>query len=547
MKKKTIRALFLIALAISIVLSGCNFGKSNQGENPQSSTGDAKEEPKQVLNISARSDISTLDSAQVSDDFTVMNNINEGLYRLDQHNQPIEGMASEHTVSEDGLTHTFTIRDAKWSNGEPVTANDFEYAWKRVFKENGYYTSMFVKAGILHAGRIVNGEMNPEDLGVKAVDGKTLEVRLENPTPLLKLLLTFVAFFPQNQKFVEAAGKQYGLEYDKVLSNGPFMLTDWKHEQGWQYKKNPNYWNAKEVKLEEINAFIVKDPSTGINLFETGKLDRVIIAEAFVDSYRNKEDFMSYSEPRTVFLRFNNDHPVFKNKHIRRAFGMAFNREGLTNAILNNGSEPLYGVVPKGVYFSPDNQDFRQRNGDFLKGTVEDARQDWQKGLDEIGQKELEASMLVDDMADMKKTAEYLKDQLERNLPGLTLNIKVVPFQQRRQLEVERNYQFSLSTWGPDYSDPMAHLDIFATGSPSNRMNYSNPKYDELVKQASFETDLKKRFDMMLQLEQIFLGEDAAIAPVFQRGECVLQRKKIKGLVKHSSGPEFTFMWTTIE
>lgn len=540
MGKITKISALIYVLVLALILSGCNFSSSDKKDGKKAG---------QVLNVTEPADIPTLDSTKAHDGiaFTVLNNINEGLYRQDENNLPIKALATEHKESEDKVVHTFTLRDSEWSNGDPVTAQDFEYAWKRVMKDKSPYAFMFVTAGVKNAEAILNEEKGAEELGIKATSEKTLEVTLESANPLFQTLLTFPTFLPQNQKFVEEKGDQYALEYDDLLFNGPFKLVEWTHEQGWKYEKNEDYWDAKAVKLDKINVYVVKDPSTGANLYETNKVDRVELSSALVDEYKDDENFETLKESGLVFLRFNHNHPVLGNKDIRRAVNMVIDKNGLTDVILKDGSSPLNGVVPAGYYNSPENKDYRELNGDFNTGTVEEAQKLWEKGLKETGQKDVTVSINIADSDDHKKVAEYIQAQLEDNLPGFKLEIKAVPFAQRLEIEKAIEYDISLSSWGPDYSDPMTYLDMWLKDGSANRMDYYNPKLDALVTEARKETDLSKRYEMLLDLEKILLEEDAAIAPLYQEGESMLMRSKIKGLLVHPTGAEFSYKWTSIE
>lgn len=549
MERKIRAQALLLMMAFVLILSGCNFSSSDSGNSEGSNADGGEGEASQVLNISATADIPTLDSTKAHDGvaFTVLNNVNEGLYRQDENHQPIEALVTEHTENEDQTVHTFTLRESKWSNGDPVTAQDFEYAWKRVMKDASPYNFMFVTASIKNAEAIMNGEADADELGVKAIDEKTLEVTLESANPLLESLLTFPTFLPQNQKFVEEQGDQYALEAENILFNGPFTLTDWTHEQGWNYEKNEDYWDAEAVKLDKINAFVVKDPTTGVNLYETNKVDRIELSSESVDQYKEDPNFDTILEPSMIFLRFNHTHPVLGNKNIRQAINMAIDKESLTDVILKDGSTALNGVVPKGFFQSPEGEDYRDLNGDFNTGSAEDAQKLWETGLKEAGVSDLTVSINISDSDDHKKVAEYLQAQLEDNLPGFKLEIKAVPFAQRLEIEKAIEYDLSLSSWGPDYSDPMTYLDMWVEGGSANRMDYHNPKLDELVNQARVETDLSKRFEMLLNIEKILLEEDAAIVPLYQDGTSILMREKIKGLIVHPTGASHTYKWASIE
>jgi oligopeptide transport system substrate-binding protein len=531
-------------LAMSLVFSGCNFNSSKKSTTDDS----GKTGTKQVLNVIETEEL-TLDSvsAHTGTSFTVLNSIQEGLYRLGPENKPVSAIAEDHTQSADGLVHTFKLRDAKWSNGTAVTANDFVYSWQRIFKEAGDYQSMFVDAGILNAKEIMDGGKSAEDLGVKAIDEKTLQVTLSQPNSLIESLLTFTSFLPQNQKFVESQGDKYALEYGNLLFNGPFILSDWKHDQSWQYKKNPDYWDADNVKLDEINVNVVKDVSTAVKLYDTGTVDRVILSGAYVDQYRDNKNFQSVDTSEVYFLRLDHKNAALSNKNIRRAINMAIDKDGLANVILNNGSKSLYGLVPHSFSTSPDGKDFRELNGDINKGTVKEAQDFFAKGLQEINQSSVKVSIMTADEDYNKKTAEYLKDQLETNLPGLTIEIKMVPIQQRLDLEKSINYDISLSSWGPDYGDPMTYIGMWVTGGSANRMGYSNADYDSLVNKAKTEIDEKKRYQMLLDAEKILLEQDAAIVPLYQQFSAILQKESIKGLVSLPFGADYSHKWTSMD
>lgn len=536
----------MLLAVVGLLLTGCNFNKS---EETESKAGDEDTTAtKQVLNMVEASEIPTMDSVLAHDNisFTVLTNVNEGLYRLGQEHNPELAMASDDQISEDGLVHTFTIREANWSNGSPVTAADFVYAWQRVFNETGHYASMFETANILNAKEILTGEKSVEELGVKALDSKTLEVTLVAPTALLGQYLTFPTFLPQNQEFVESQGEKYALEASELLFNGPFILTEWKHDESWKYEKNPKYWDADTVKLEEVNVFVVKEDATQLNLYETNKVDIINLSSTTVDQYKDNENFIALADSEIFFLRFNHNHKALGNENIRRAIDMSWDKQAHVDTILNNGSLALYGLVPAGFSFSPEGKDFRELTGDLNHGTIEQAQEFLAKGLKEIGQDSVEITLTVSAVEGNDKTAEYLKNQIEKNLPELSVDIKLVPVEQRYELETAKEYDMVISAWGPDYIDPMTYIGMWVTDGSANRMDYSNAEYDALVEKANTEKDSSKRYQMLLDAEKM-LFEDAAIAPLYQRGLAVLQKTTIKGLVRHPSGPDFSFKWTNIE
>jgi oligopeptide transport system substrate-binding protein len=538
-------SLFLVLLlAVSTVLAAC-------GSNKSSGNGDTAKKD-QVLNLVEKQEIPTMDSALATDvvSFNALNNTMEGLYRLGKDDKPVEGMAKgEPQVSADGKIWTFKLRDAKWSNGDPVTANDFVYAWRKVVDPKTGSEYAYIMYDIKNAQAINEGKMKPEQLGVKALDDKTLQVQLETPVPYFKNLLTFGTFLPQNEKFVKQQGKKYGLEANTTLYNGPFVLSSWKHDDKWQLKKNPNYWDKNSVKLKEVNVKVVKDTQTMVNLYESKAVDRVLLDSEFVDKYKNDKDFRTEKEANVFFLRFNEQNPVLKNVDARKAISMAFDKKQFTNVILNNGSVPADFFVPLEFAKGPDGKYFRQDNGNFNTYNVKEAKKHWEKAKKALGKDKITLELLNYDDDLSKKAGEYLKEQLEKNLKGLTVNIKQQPFKQKLELETKTDYDFSLAGWGPDYADPMTFIDMFTTGSGNNQMHYSNPEYDKLVQEAktTYAQQPEKRWEAMLKAEKILLDQDAAIAPVYQRGVAVLQRPYVKGLLKHKVGPELTYKWVSVE
>lgn len=257
-----------------------------------------------TLNLSTVSDIPSLDVSKATDaeSFQVMNSTMEGLTRIDAEGKVQPGVAESWETSEDGLTWTFKLRkNSTWSNGTPVTAKDFEYSWKRTLTPETASEYGYIMADIVGAS-IKEIEANGVDgVGVKALDDYTLEVKLNRPVAYFAELMSFQVFFPQNQAFVESCGDAYGSSVDKQLYNGPFTLTTWKMEDQYSMTKNPNYWDAANVKLEKINTKVVKDTGAAINLYEAGQIDVVGLSSDYVDKYKDSKEFHT-SEDGSVFI-----------------------------------------------------------------------------------------------------------------------------------------------------------------------------------------------------------------------------------------------------
>ncbi|MDR7072010.1 peptide ABC transporter substrate-binding protein [Fictibacillus barbaricus] len=556
MKKSKWSLLLTLVLVLSMFLAACSGkdgGKTKDNGNGDGDKAAAKPSEPQVLNLTDGSEIPSMDSSQATDQvsFEVMNNVMEGLYRLDKDNQPTPGVAEKYDLSDDGLVYTFHLNpNAKWSDGSQVTAKDFVYSWRKALDPKTLSEYAYIMGPVKNANAIqTDGDPlygKVDQLGVEAVDDATLKVTLEAPAPYFLGLTGFATFYPQKEEYVKSQGDKYALEASNLLYNGPFVLSDWKHNEGWQFKKNDKYWDAKTVKLDEINVKIVKDVATGVNLYETGAVDTTGLNAEFVDQYKDNPDMYKRGDAAVYFLRLNEKNPALKNVKIRKALDMAYDKKSMNDVINNNGSTEAYYLVPKDFTFSKDGEDFRKTNGNFGKFDPEGAKKLFEEGLKEIGKKEVSLELLNYDSESSKKIGEFIKNQLEKNLPGMKVSIKAQPFAQKLDLESAGDYDFSFAGWGPDYQDPMTFLDMFVTKGSHNQMEYSNPKYDQLINDAKKEADQDKRWKMMLDAEKV-LFEDQAISPMYQKGVVGLRKPYVKGVVNHLFGADTSYKWIYID
>ncbi|WP_270340564.1 peptide ABC transporter substrate-binding protein [Bacillus mobilis] len=527
--------LMVMALVTSLLLTACN-NKANKSET---------EAKKQVLNVTVSEEIPSLDTAKTMDGTSahVMQNIFEGLYVLDDQDQPIPAVAKSFKRSEDGKKYTFDLRkDAKWSNGDSVTANDFMFAWKRAINPETASQYAYMLFHVKNAKEINKGTMALDNLGVKAINDYKLEVELEQPIPYFLQLLALPIYLPQHESFLKEQGKNYALEPSNLIYNGPFVLEKWKHEQEFQLKKNATYWDEKKVKLDEINFQIVKDTMTAVNLYEAGNLDRVPINSQFVDKYKGNKELHMSSEPGMAMLRFNEKNNALANKKVRQSISLALNKEDFVTHFINNGAKSASGLVPAGHINEETGKDFRKENGDLSPYDLQNAKKIWTEAKKELGVDEVNLEFLTYEQDNAKRMAEYIKGDLEKHLQGLTIQIKQQPFKQKLQLEQTGDYDISMANWGPDYKDPISYLELFTTDNQNNKMNYSNRHYDELIKKAKSDLvlDQKKRWEALQEAERTLL-EDAAVAPLYQMGSAYVQKDYVKGIEKHQFGGVYTY------
>jgi oligopeptide transport system substrate-binding protein len=527
------------AILCLVLLVGCGaFREKGGGGDPN------------ALRINLQAEITDLDSTTTADAVSggVLNNVMEGLYRLDQDEQPQPAMAKRVEISDDKLTYIFTLRDGvKWSNGDPVTAQDFEYAWLRAMDPETAGQSSYLVSGYIRGGSEFGaGEGSAEDVAIEAPDDRTLRVTLENPTPFFLGLTALTPYLPQKKEFVERQGERYAQSAQALLYNGPYTLTDFDPTEGATFVKNENYWDKENVDIGRVEGKVVKDVASAVNLYEAGELDVTEISAQYVDEYEGSPAF----EPMTVFatsyLDMNQDNPAFHNENIRKAMQIGFDRDALADKILNDGSVGAEGYIPPGMDSGgPKDQTFREVAPEVLGGfDAERARELYQQGVEEIGE-EPNLTLLVWDESTQRDVGTFLQSQFETNL-GAKVEVRVVPFNYLDEQLAAGDYDFSHLGWGAAYNDPLDLLEIWTTDSPLNQSGFSNAEYDRLIANAKVETDPTRRLKQLAQAEKILIEDEAVIAPTYHQGFTRLIRPSVDGLEFPSYGVFVDFKYASI-
>ncbi|KRL01162.1 peptide ABC transporter substrate-binding protein [Liquorilactobacillus capillatus] len=519
--KKRLLALTGVALTSMVMMAAC-------GRN--SSSGKSK----QVLTVATNAEMATLSTTKYSDTTSLeaLQNSFEGLYRFNTKNKPVLAGASNVSVSQDQKTYTFDLRKtAKWSNGDPVTATDYVYAWQKMVDPATASPNSQRFQPIKNGTQIADGKLPVKDLGIKAIGTYKLQVTLESPISYFSELMTGAPFYPQNKKIVEKYGNDYGTSAAKTVYNGPFVVKDWSGTNlKWAYVRNKNYWDKKDIKLQKVNVQVVKDPSTAGKLYQTDKLDYAMLTTDYIKQYEHTDGYHSKTIPLIGYMSFNVRRKATANVHFRKAIALAFNKNSLVKDILHVGS-PLNGIVPKEFAFnSKTSNDYRQDAGNMLTYNLKDARKEWTEAKKELGSNKINIQLLTSDTTDSKQIGEYLQSQLETNLPGLSVSLQSIPLKSRLAATTAHNYDIVYGTWQPDYADPVNF--ISDGGQYHINDDYNNSNFRNLLDKAAttYATDPVRRWSTLIEAEKQLLQKDAFTAPVYQGGMSYLLKSKVKGL-----------------
>ena len=501
-------------------------------------------------------DIVGMDSTVVDDamSFNAITAITDGLTTVDVKGNTIPGIAKSWDVSNNGLTYTFHLRDAKWANGDDVTAQDFVYSWHRIIKNAGNYAYMLGSEGasIKNADSLIDLGTTATDeqlntLGIKATDDKTVVVDLEKNVPYFVGLMSFPCYFPQNQKFVEKCGKNYATKPEYILGNGAYKMTKWIKGNKATFTKNDKYYDAKSVKTKNLEMYLVQDPKTAAQNFDNGKVDYATINSTLVDKYKGKDTFKAIREGYLAYLICNFKADTTANKNLRHALSYAINRKDLCDNILKDGSQPATGFVPAQLCKSPSGKDFREESGKYVDYDVKKAQEYLDAAKKELGTDTITVDLLYGtDESPMDTFAEYLQGSFTK-LKGLKVNMVATVKKDRiYNREASGNFQIACTRWAPDYADPTTFLNVLASSNSNNYGKWENAQYNSLLKQAHNETDVNKRWNELLEAEKVMM-DDMPNIPVVQTGTAALQAKNVKGLVHNTVSTPYVFKYVTLK
>lgn len=583
---KKFKVLIALLVLTAALLTAC-------GGNKTADTGAAPEGT--ILIANNPSEPGTLDPAlsQGTHESYLLNHLFTGLLRYDKEGKLAPGMAKDMpVVSEDGLTYTFTLKDdVKWSNGDPVTANDFAFAWLRAldpqtaslyafqlyYIKGGEAFNTVEKPGVYYVkddegkdttevdhevvitdadkeGLDLEGKSDEEiaeavyqkwlsekrdAVGIKVIDEKTIEVTLEKPTPYFAELTAFYTLYPVNEKVV-TENPDWAKEASTFVSNGAFKLANWEHNAKVEVVKNDNWFDAENVKLAGITWEILEDSNTAYQNFDTGKYGILVdpptevIAQKLAD---NDPTVIIGKQVGTYYYNLNNGqnpegNNPFVNPKIRQAFSMALDRKSIVENITKGGQIPAEGFVPFGL-IDENGKEWRDINGNLIKEDPVEAKRLLEEGMAESGitMEDLNSQVLLYNTSEShKKIAQAVQQMWNENL-GVTVGLENADFNVKLAREKAHDYDISRAGWVGDYYDPMTMMDILVTGGSQNDSQYSNPEYDRLITEAKESPDQAVRMENMRQAEKIMM-QDMPVIPVYFYTQPYFVQANVKGIYK---------------
>lgn len=527
-KNKIVLTAVTAVLSLSLLVAGCGTSGGNQ----------AATTPQQDMKMSWNpgSEPKTLDP-QMSNGIpeAIMEMaLFEGITRLDKNNQPQNALADDIKVSDDGLKYTIKLKDSKFSNGDPLTANDFKAAWMHALDPAAAaeysYQLFYIKNGEAYNAK----KAKAEDVGIKVVDDKTLEVTLENPTSYFKSLLAFPTYFPVDEKVVKAT-KDWNTKAETFVGNGPFKMKSWSHNDKMVLVKNDNYWDAKNVKLSELTFNLVEDAKAALTAFEAGQLDGTDnVPLGDIDRLRASGVLKTSPYLGTYYYRFNVTKKPFTDVRVRQALSMALDRKTLIDKVVKGGQTPAFAFTPGGIPDAEPGKEFRTVGGDYFKEDVAKAKQLLAEAGYPDGKGFPEISILYNTNGNHNVLAQAIQDMWSKNL-GIKVTLTGQEWKVYQQSEQSLQYDVARAGWLGDYIDPMTFMDMFVTNGGNNQTGWSNATYDQDIATAKKSGDPKVRMPAMHDAEKILMN-DMPLIPIYYYVNNYVSKDYIKGLIQSPLG-----------
>ncbi|TDT58415.1 peptide ABC transporter substrate-binding protein [Fonticella tunisiensis] len=501
----------------------------------------------QVIRYNLGAEPKTLDPAlnAAVEAGTIIENVFEGLMRLDEKDRPIPGVAERYEKSADGLKYTFYLRkNAKWSDGKPVTAKDFEYAWKRALDPNTAaeyaYQLYYLKNGEAYN----TNKATADQVGVKALDDYTLEVTLEAPTPYFLSLMAFPTYMPVRKDIVEG-NSNWATKPETYIGNGPFKMTQWLPKDKIVIEKNENYWDAKRVKLAKVEMRMLEDATAALSAFRSGQLD-------YIESPPSQEvpNMLKSGEAQalpylgTYFYEINvsdkaaSVNPaaakVLKDARVRKALSLAIDRKALVDNVLKGGQTPATTFVADSVVVDEKGNRFKTKDYYKPEGDVAEAKRLLAEAGYPDGSGFPEITITYNTGTGHQNIAQAIQEMWRKNL-NINVKLENQEWKVFQVTRTQKQYLIARGGWIADYNDPMTFLDMWMSNSGNNDVGYNNPEYDRLIAAAKKEADPAKRVSLLHQAEDLLM-KDMPLIPLYYYNNIVAIKPYVKGVTKSQLG-----------
>lgn len=541
MLKKNVFVLVSSVLVLGAAMAGCSGGQVAVDGKDQPA--EQQKSGPQVLKLNLHSEPPTGDPGLASDTTSgaITRATFDGMTRVNEKGEPVNSVAEKIDISEDGLTYTFHLRDTQWSNGDPVTAHDFEFAWKRALDpkttSDYAYQLFYIKNGEAYN----SNKAKRDDVGVKALDDKTLEVKLENPTPFFLELTAFYTYYPVNKKVVESNPK-WAAEAATHVGNGPFKMEAWEHKSKLVLVKNDKYWDKDTVKLDRIEFSMVEDENTELSMYENGEIDWAghplsSLPTDSIQALKDQGKMTTIPIAGTYWYKFNTEQPPFNNIKIRKAFTYAINRQAIIDNITQQEQKPATGALPESMTVHP--------GGYFKDNDTETAKKLLAEGMKELGLTKLPPiSLSYNTSEGHKKIAEAIQDQWKQVL-GVEVKLDNTEWKTYIEKLNTGNYQIGRLGWLGDFNDPINFLELFKDKNGGNNdTKWENPKFKELLNQSALEKDKEKRKKILADAEAILM-EEMPVAPIYFYTYSYVKKDSVKGVIIDGLG-SVDWKWASV-
>lgn len=466
--------------------------------------------------------------------------IHEPMLRRDSEGGWIPGLMTDYQTNEDHTVHTLTLREgAKWSDGTDITVEDIVYSYQRALDPELGSAIAYRYFPILNAEAFYKGEVGADELGVKAVDDKTIEITTAEPCDFFVDMMTSAGFAPIQKAAGEKYGDLYGTDVDKVVSSGPFVLTEWTHKNSMVLEKNENYWDAENVKLERVDVTITADTNTLTGMYQSGELGVMRVSNDMLDVYAG-ENIVTNSRMKVTFIEFNPNNEFLSNKNIREAFSIAFNRTLMAEQIMGNGDLAAYGLVPPGV-LGLDGGDFREQAGNVVTDAndpaeIERAQELLQTGLDELGKtvEDLENGFSIQCLSGGQTQAQAIQNMWKTNL-GVEMPVSVLDMNVLLPMLMEGTFDCVIGGGqDSDYRDPQGFMQfIYDEGK------WDNEEFRSLVELAHTQVG-NERIQTWMDIEKMVLENYIYIPQLYAENNWAVAQN-VRGVEIYNYGYEIDF------